>query len=55
MHGEPEKIIGSYLETQEIDLLIMGAYGHSRIRHLAIGSTTAQILGSSHIPALLFR
>ncbi len=55
MHGEPEKIIASYVEKQNINLLIMGAYGHNRIRHLVIGSTTAQMLRSSHIPVLLFR
>ncbi|WP_308189058.1 universal stress protein [Nostoc favosum] len=55
MHGEPEKVIANYVEKQDINLLIMGAYGHSRIRHLVIGSTTAQMLRSSHIPVLLFR
>jgi len=35
--------------------LIMGAYGHSRIRHLIIGSTTVQLLRSTRIPVLLFR
>ena len=44
-----------YVEKQNIDFLIMGAYGHSRIRHLVIGSTTAQMLRCSHIPVLLFR
>ena len=54
-HGEPEKVIARYIEDNDICLLLMGAYGHSRIRHLVIGSTTAQILRSSHIPVLLFR
>lgn len=35
--------------------LIAGAYGHSRIRHLIIGSTTTQMLGNFTIPILLFR
>jgi nucleotide-binding universal stress UspA family protein len=35
--------------------VLMGAYGHSRIRHLVIGSTTTQILRSSNIPVLVFR
>ncbi|MEH2351394.1 MAG: universal stress protein [Nostoc sp.] len=55
IHGEAEKVITNYVEKQDINLLIMGAYGHSRIRHLVIGSTTAQMLRSSHIPVLLFR
>lgn len=53
--GNPETVIANYIEAQAIDLLVMGAYGHSRIRHLVIGSTTAQVLRSSHIPVLVFR
>ena len=55
IHGEAKTVIANYIEKQDINLLIMGAYGHSRIRHLVIGSTTAQMLRSSHIPVLLFR
>lgn len=51
----PETAIAQYIEQKGIDLLLMGAYGNSRIRHLVIGSTTAQILRSSHIPVLVFR
>lgn len=53
--GNPEAAIAQYSEENNIDLLMMGAYGHSRIRHLVIGSTTAQMLRSSNIPVLLFR
>lgn len=55
IEGYPEKEIAQYITKQNISLLLMGAYGHSRIRHLVIGSTTAQMLRSSHIPVLLFR
>lgn len=55
MQGDPEKVIAHYVEEKDISLLLMGAYGHSRIRHLVIGSTTAQMLRSSNIPVLLFR
>ena len=53
--GHSEQAISNYVTEQDISLLVMGAYGHSRIRHLVIGSTTAQMLRSSHIPVLLFR
>ncbi len=53
--GETEKVIANYITQQDISLLLMGAYGHSRIRHLVIGSTTAQLLRGSNIPVLLFR
>jgi nucleotide-binding universal stress UspA family protein len=55
LQGDPETVIASYVEDKDISLLVMGAYGHSRIRHLVIGSTTAQMLRSSHISVLLFR
>jgi len=55
LEGEREKAIFNYIIQHDISLLIMGAYGHSRIRHLVIGSTTAQLLRSSNIPVLLFR
>jgi nucleotide-binding universal stress UspA family protein len=55
LEGESEKVIANYITQHDISLLLMGAYGHSRIRHLVIGSTTAQLLRSSNIPVLLFR
>ncbi|MEM8828292.1 MAG: universal stress protein [Cyanobacteria bacterium P01_G01_bin.19] len=55
IEGHSEKAISNYVVDQDINLLLMGAYGHSRIRHLVIGSTTAQMLRSSHIPVLLLR
>ena len=53
--GNPEQKMQKYVEINDIDFLVMGAYGHNRIRHLVIGSTTAQMLRSSYIPVLLFR
>lgn len=53
--GNPEAEMEKYVVDNDIDFLIMGAYGHSRIRRLIIGSTTAQMLRNSHIPVLLFR
>ncbi len=55
LEGETEKVIAKYINEHDISLLLMGAYGHRRIRHLVIGSTTAQLLRSSNIPLLLFR
>ncbi|WP_293090100.1 universal stress protein [Moorena sp. SIO3H5] len=55
MQGNPETAIAQYVKDNNINLLLMGAYGHRRIRHLVIGSTTAQILRSSNIPVLVFR
>ena len=53
--GEPEKVISDHVEKHNVDLLVMGAYGHSRIRNLMIGSTTTQMIRSCLVPVLLFR
>lgn len=53
--GNPESAIAQYISTQEIDLLVIGAYGHSRIRHLVIGSITTQILRKVQVPVLVVR
>ncbi|TZG31610.1 universal stress protein, partial [Halomonas eurihalina] len=45
----------AYQEEQNIDLLVMGAYGHSRIRHLLVGSTTTVMLQRAEVPVLLLR
>ncbi|MBU2284983.1 MAG: universal stress protein, partial [Gammaproteobacteria bacterium] len=37
------------------DLLVMGAYGHSRIRQLIVGSTTTALLRTSPVPVLVLR
>ena len=55
IQGEVEKAISDHISNHDINFLIMGAYGHSRIRSLVIGSTTAQMLRSTRIPVLLFR
>jgi len=53
--GQPEVVISQTVESEGIDLLVMGAYGHSRIRNLIIGSTTAEMVRSCRIPVVLFR
>lgn len=53
--GQPEAVIATAIETQGVDLLVMGAYGHSRIRSLIIGSTTSEMIRSCKVPVILFR
>lgn len=53
--GNPEGVISRAVEAEGIDLLVMGAYGHSRIRSLIIGSTTTEMIRSCKIPIVLFR
>jgi len=53
--GNPEAVIARLVEAEGIGLLVMGAYGHSRIRNLVIGSTTSEMIRSCKIPVALFR
>lgn len=53
--GQPDKVIATEVEAGSFDLLIMGAYGHSRIRSLMIGSTTTELIRSCKVPVLLYR
>lgn len=55
VQGEPEAVIAGYVEREGIDLLVMGAYGHSRIRSLIIGSTTTEMVRTCKVPVLMFR
>ncbi|GGX86616.1 universal stress protein [Litchfieldella qijiaojingensis] len=53
--GEVEESLRTYQQEHDIDLLVMGAYGHSRIRHLLVGSTTTAMLRKATVPVLLLR
>lgn len=53
--GQPEMEIARIVEEGGADLLVMGAYGHSRLRALILGSTTEEMLRSCRIPVMLFR
>ena len=55
LSGNVEEAIASYVGSARIDLLVMGAYGHSRIRDLLIGSTTTELLRRCHVPVLCLR
>ena len=37
----------------DADLLIMGAYGHSRLREMILGGVTRDILRNMNIPVLM--
>lgn len=53
--GLPETAISEKVETDSINLVVMGAYGHSRIRHMIIGSTTTEMIRSCQVPLILVR
>lgn len=53
--GDVEETLHAYQEEQDIDVLIMGAYGHSRIRRFLVGSTTTRMLETAKKPLVILR
>ncbi len=53
--GEPENALPALLQSQSNAVLVMGAYGHSRIRQLILGSTTTALLRLSPVPVFVLR
>lgn len=53
--GEVERALCDYRAEQDIDLLVMGAYGHSVIRRFLVGSTTTSVMRNATVPVLLLR
>ena len=48
--GEADEVIAARSSRDGVDFLVMGAYGHSRIRNLIIGDDHAEMIRSCKIP-----
>jgi nucleotide-binding universal stress UspA family protein len=55
LQGKPDQALCEYQETYEIDLTVMGAFSHTRIHDLLLGSFTAKMLHNTKKPLLLLR
>jgi nucleotide-binding universal stress UspA family protein len=53
--GEPLAQLLAYQAEQQIDLMVMGSFGHSRLREMFLGSLTLKLLTQSKVPLLLLR
>ncbi len=53
--GKPEAVISRIVERTPGAILVMGAYGHSPIRTLIVGSTTTTMIRTVRVPVLLVR
>ncbi|WP_017670500.1 universal stress protein [Blastomonas sp. AAP53] len=53
--GSPDGVLQQLASERAIDLFVMGAYGHSPLRNMLVGSTTTQMIRSGQISVLLFR
>ena len=55
VEGRPDQVILTKAEELACDLIVVGAYGHSRIREMILGSTTQNLVARAHCPVLLVR
>lgn len=55
LQGEVTDVLENFQKSHNIQLKVMGAYGHSRIREFFLGSNTSRMIGSSPVPLLLLR
>ena len=53
--GHPATVILQTAIVEKCDLIVMGAYGHSRIREMILGSNTNALLLRADIPVMLVR
>jgi nucleotide-binding universal stress UspA family protein len=55
IRGQEDREIMKFIREGSVELLVMGAYGHNRLRELLVGSTTSDVIRKSKIPVLLTR
>lgn len=53
--GNPTLVISDLVKSAGIELLVMGAYGHSQIREFFVGSTTTKMVRTCAASVLMFR
>ena len=53
--GEVHRAILDYQENNALGMIVMGAYGHSKLRQFFVGSNTTKIIVESNVPLLLIR
>lgn len=53
--GKVEAVIGDHMAAHPGAMLVMGAYGHSPLRTLIVGSTTTTMIRTVRAPVLLVR
>ena len=54
-NGHADEEILNYANEKDMDLIVMGAYGHTRIKEAILGSTTEGVMRNATIPLLLVK
>lgn len=49
----PEKVLLSNAKNAEANLIVIGGYGHTRLRELVLGGTTRYLIKHSSVPVLM--
>lgn len=55
IQGDVVQALTDYQKEHQIDLTVMGAFGHTRLRELIFGSLTVNMMTGSTVPLLLLR
>jgi nucleotide-binding universal stress UspA family protein len=55
LNGDEDRAIIRFIKEGSVELMVMGAYGHNRLRELLLGSTTNYVIRKTTIPVLLHR
>jgi nucleotide-binding universal stress UspA family protein len=55
IEGNIHESLMEYKETHDIGLIVMGAFGHSKLRQFFLGSNTLKMLESSKVPMIVLR
>jgi nucleotide-binding universal stress UspA family protein len=53
--GKPHRVISSYAEDNDIDLIVMGTHGRSGVSRQLIGSVTEKVIRTADTPVLTAR
>jgi nucleotide-binding universal stress UspA family protein len=54
LKGTADEAVVEYIKKHSINMLVMGAYGHSGIRRFIVGSNTTKILANTDITAIVY-
>jgi len=55
LSGDVLDALDVFKQNHNIELMVMGAYGHTRLREFFVGSNTSKMIASSKIPLLVLR
>lgn len=53
--GTPHEVLRAKARDLQCDLIVLGAFGHNRMREFILGSTTHQVVADSSVPVMLVR